>query len=120
MEKNNLKKHQANRLAGLGRVLYLTKGLSEELLRRYELSLKGCLINKGGREYCSRITKKEIISSREFFYANKLFQNKCKTENHVGYQFRIRVTKPIQYSEKGLYNKRNYLYLKFLKIPYKK
>lgn len=120
LEEKRLKQHQKNKFLGLGRVLYLSKGLAEELLRRYELDLKQCVQEIGSKVECTPKVKMNIITSKEFYFANRLFRNKCKADNYNGYQFRIRVTKPIQFSKKNTNPKREYAYLKFPKVPYKK
>lgn len=119
LEEDRLVQHQKNKLLGLGRVLYLSKGLAEELLRRYEIQLKQCLSEQAERSTCTKAVKMNILSSKEFFFANRLFQNQCKKEKFNGYQFRIRVAKPIQFSQKNKNTKREYAYLNFPKIPYK-
>lgn len=120
LEKERLEEHQKNKFKGLARVLYLSKGLAEELLRRYELNLKSCMKDNPDRQQCTKVTKLEIFSTKEFFFANKLFRKKCRYSEFEGYEFRIRLTKPVQFSQKDRLIKREYAYLRFPKIPYQK
>lgn len=114
----NLKHHQDNRLLGLGRILYLTKGLAEDFLKKYEIHLKSC--TQSDQKNCKNLVMKKLLMSREFHFANNIFSKKCPLERFTGYQFRLKISKPISYSKRDTQKERSLSYLTYLKIPYKR
>ncbi|MCR9204338.1 MAG: DUF5819 family protein [Halobacteriovoraceae bacterium] len=116
LSSHNLKRHQDNRLLGLGRILYLTKGLAEDFLKKYEISLKSCMQSE--KKNCRSLVKKDLLMSREFHFANNIFLIKCPRERFKGYSFRLKVSKPIAYSRRDTQKVRSLSYLNYLKIPY--
>ncbi len=120
LEEERLSRHQSNRLLGLGRVLYLTKGLAEQFLRLYEQALKSCTLETSDKENCANIIKQNIKKTREYYHINVLFSKKCSRNDFKGYNFRIKLTKPLQFSKRNVINQREYTYLHFPVVTYKK
>lgn len=118
LEEKRLVEHQNNHLLGLGRVLYLTKILSEEILRKYEMLLKSCYQETGDKKKCIVESKKNIMLTKEFGYSHTLFSKRCSMPQYSGYQFKIKVTKPIQFSKRKEVEDRELAYIEFPIIPY--
>ena len=103
-----LVKHQENRLLGLGRVLYLTKGLAEDTLRIYEKSYLDC---SKKHEECRRLAFEYVFLSNKFKYIDAKLKKVCPSRQFSGYRFLIRINK---YG----FKKRSLVYLKFPRVTY--
>ena len=107
--RKRLHNHQANRLLGLGRILYLYKGLAEETYKIYETSYLNC---EKKHDECRAEALSNVFLSEKFKHIDKLMKNYCPEKMSSGYRFFIKVNK-FKWNED-----RSDVYLKFPEVSY--
>lgn len=109
--------HQENRFKGLGKVLYLYKGMAHFMIVEYEKNFLICQ-EDAPKKSCEKVAMAKSLSTPYFKLAHKVFEKSCPRKNFSGYQFKIVIEKPTQYSTKGKNILRDSVSIVFPKISY--
>lgn len=107
--KKTLAEHQRNRLLGLGRILYLYKGLAEETYKIYETSYVSC---QKSHDECRKESILNVFLSEKFKHIDKLMKDYCPKKVSSGYRFFIKINRY------GQNKSRSDVYLKFPEVSY--